>query len=630
MTSYREFFAELKRRHVFKVAAIYGATSFVILQVADILLPALGLPEWSITFMVAILLLAFPVALIVAWAFEMTPDGVKRTDAAEPGELEQIVAAPASQRWPAGLLALAGVVALVAGAWWAGARSGGDQSNRDSQSSDEQVQLALGADALEDERPSIAVLPFADMSPESDQAYFSDGITEEILNTLAKIRELKIAARTSAFAFRGKNLDMRAIGDSLGVGYLIEGSVRKSGDELRITAQLIDAEDGTHVWTESYDRTMDDVFAIQSEIAEAIAEELRIPLGLADADRLVVPTADLEAYDLYLAGRARVRERGAGLAEARRLFAAAIARDSSWAPAWAALAEASELSTWYPESWDTKPADLQEEIEIIEAHLDVAVRAARRAIALDSGMASAHVALGSVARNRRQWQRAERAYLQAMALDPDDAEAHHQYSEMLSNMGRIREAVMSGKRALDLDPAPIRYMNQAMALWTDDRLEEGRELVEEGIALDPGRDVRQLRWAWQMMNVVSGDYDDVFRYDGSFIEVSAAQQDSARRALVAGTAKLMPVSVAASTPLLEAIVDVQSGRTEAAAASIRRFMAGWPYGNLGPLWLPIFDTLHAEPDIQAILVRNNLAGRTVDRTPRGEAEADGSGRNAAP
>jgi len=360
MRPYQQFLAELKRRKVFKVVGVYGAVAFGLLQVADPLATALGLPDAFLTYVVAILFLGFPLAIVFAWALEVTPKGVQKTGAAAPGEIEAIVAQPISKRWPAGLMALAGVAALVAGGWWVGRQTATDAADTAAAAeSASDIRLAF-TDPGDDLRPSLAVLPFADMSPEGDQEYFSDGITEEILNTLARIRELKVAARTSAFAFKGQDLDMRVIGDSLGVAYLIEGSVRKAGNQLRITAQLISAADGTHLWSDQYDRPMDDVFAIQTEIALAIAEELRIPLGLDDPSGLVTPTADLEAYDLYLAGLAQMRTRGAAVAEAARLFESAIARDSTWAPAWAKLAEAREILTFYPEGWDNPPTGDEE------------------------------------------------------------------------------------------------------------------------------------------------------------------------------------------------------------------------------------------------------------------------------
>ncbi len=626
MKSYQQFFAELKRRKVFKVAAVYGAVAFVLLQVADLLGEGLRLPESFLPFITAVILLGFPLALILAWAFEVTPGGVQRTEAAEPGEIEDILSLPASKRWPAGLLALAGLAALLAGAWWVGTRMGSaDAREAAAEARSDSVQLAF-ADLAADERPSIAVLPFADMSPEGDQEYFSDGITEEILNTLVKIRELKVAARTSAFAFRGEDLDMRAIGDSLGVGYLIEGSVRKAGDRLRITAQLIDADDGTHLWSESYDRTMDDVFAIQTDIAESIADELRVPLGLDDPDELVTPTGDLEAYDLYLAGRGKIRQRGEGLREAVDLFEAAIARDSAWAPAWAALAEAHELRSWYSASWD-EPRELWSDAsafnEILLAHQAAAERAAERALALDPDLASARVALGSVHRNRREWEAAEREYLRALAIDPDNAEAHQQYSEMLSGMGRIAEAAAAGRRAVQLDPAPIRRLNQAVVLWADDRPSESFDQLREGIEQDPEHDVPMLVGQWYLQKLADGDVDEATEHgyppESGFVYVTPMLHDSIARAIRAEDESLLPTEsddwdawIIRST-IWRAFDDREMG-----LRGVERADAAYPHGNLVWLWFPEYDPLRDDPRFRAVLERHHLGEATLERTPRDE------------
>ncbi len=489
MKSYQQFFAELKRRKVFKVAAVYGVVAFGLLQVADPLAAALRLPDTFLTYVLAILLLGFPLALVLAWALEVTPDGVRKTEAAAPGEIETIVAQPLSKRWPSGLMALAGVGALVAGAWWVGRQTAAESAttSTDSTATAADVRLAF-VDPSEDPRPSIAVLPFADMSPEQDQEYFGDGMTEEILNTLARIRELRVSGRTSTFAYKGQDKDLRQIGIELGVGYLVEGSVRKAGNQLRITAQLIDAADGSHMWSDQYDRPMDDVFAIQTEIAEAIAGALRVPLGLDADESLVTPTADLAAYDLYLAGRAKMRERGPSLLEAVELFDVAIARDSTWAPAWAALAETSELKLWYstaqPEGMTRK--------EFNPIGLAEADRAARRALELDPRNASALVALGSVQRNRGEWDASEATYLRALTLDPDNAEAHQQFGDLLLNVGRIAEGVRALDRAAALDPAPVRLGMLALALEVDDRLTESVELHE--LAVERANTDAGQRW----------------------------------------------------------------------------------------------------------------------------------------
>ncbi|HUE96511.1 MAG TPA: hypothetical protein VMN39_07610, partial [Longimicrobiaceae bacterium] len=234
MKSYQQLFAELKRRHVFKVAAIYGATAFVLLQLADLLGQGLQLPPVFLSMVTVLVLLGLPIAIILTWAFELTPQGIRRTEAAPAEELARIVRQPPSKRWPSGLLALAGVAALVVGAWWVGRSGAGIVGDGRSDQAVQNPEDARGArlaysDLRGDARPAIAVLPFADMSPQGDQEYFSDGISEEILNSLANIPELRVAGRTSAFAYKGRDEDLREIGRELGVRYLVEGSVRKDG-----------------------------------------------------------------------------------------------------------------------------------------------------------------------------------------------------------------------------------------------------------------------------------------------------------------------------------------------------------------------------------------------------------------
>lgn len=327
--AYQRWLAELKRRKVFRVVTVYGAVSFVVLEAADVVFPAIPLPDWGIILVFWMLVLGFPLAVVLAWAFEMTPDGVRRTESATPGEIEAIVGAPARTRWPPGLLALGGLV-LMAAAFYGGRRSASAPGDAAAEPPSSESGLAY-VDPEEDPRPAIAVLPFADMSPEGDQEYFSDGISEEILTMLSRIRDLRVAARSSAFTYRGGGVDLREVGEELGVPYLLAGSVRKDGDELRISAELVSAQDGLRIWAETYDRRLQNVFAIQREIAQAITEALRVPLGLS-REALVVPTADVEAHDLYLSARAAMRQRGAGVAEAIRLFEASVARDSAWGP----------------------------------------------------------------------------------------------------------------------------------------------------------------------------------------------------------------------------------------------------------------------------------------------------------
>jgi TolB-like protein len=584
--------------------------SFVLLQIADLLKDGFGLPDTFIPFITAIVLLGFPLALVLAWALEVTPDGIRRTEQAGPGELAKIAALPASKRWPAGLLAVAVFAALLGGVWFAGQRSGANSVLTDAPRTDAAPEIRLAmTDLADDTRPSIAVLPFADMSPDGDQEYFSDGMTEEILNVLAKITELRVTARTSAFAFKGRDTDLRLVGDSLGVQYIVEGSVRKAGDQLRITAQLIDTTDGSHLWSESYNEalTTENVFQIQTDIAGAIAGELRVPLGL-DASELIRPTADLEAYDLYLAGRGHIRGRGQGLTEAIRLFEAAIARDSTWAPAWAGLAEAKELLTWYPEAWDGgQPVELADrtarEIELQAT----AERAARRALNLDPRTASARVALGSVHRYRHEWTESEAEFLRALEIDPDNPEAFQQYGEMLEDVGRIAESVRSSRRALDLDAAPIRYFQLASSLNGDGRREEAFEKIEQARKLDTAGALAGVRKSWFYYYLEAGRYDVMFQNAPPRI-VDA--REGIVEALESGDVTGVPAD------LIDATLWMVIGRPDSAAAALLADFEADPGQFPGWIWSDIFDPIRGQQAYLEALKILNLEGRTPQRTPR--------------
>ncbi len=505
---YQRFFAELKRRHVFRVMAVYGAVAFVVLQIADIAFPLLGLPDWTVTFVLALTLVGFPVAVVLAWAFEVSPDGVKRTRDADSAEIGEIVAAPPARRWPSGVLALLGVAALVGGAWWVGrstapgvesaaadARSVVVEDGRTAEPAGNESVLRLAyADLSDDDRPSIAVLPFVNMSSDAEQEYFADGMTEELLNALAKIRELRVAGRTSSFAYKGEDKDLREIGEELGVRYLVEGSVRKQGDDLRITAQLVDAADNFHLWSESYDRTLDDVFAVQAEIAESVAEALEVSLGLSAGETLITPTSDMGAYDLYLAGQSRLRERGPGVADAIRLFEATVERDPEFAPAWAGLALAHSVAPYY----DPLPTDPEGWRNAWEPSLIEAEAAAQSALSLDPRLVIAEVALGNVYKERLNWTEAERHYLRALALDPDNGEAHQQYAESLTNVARFDEALRSARRAAALDPtAAVRLNALGYVLVHNDRADEAISIFERTLLLSPdfSQPLASLLWA---------------------------------------------------------------------------------------------------------------------------------------
>ncbi|NGX15823.1 hypothetical protein [Wenzhouxiangella sp. XN24] len=310
-------FAELKRRKVFRVAAAYLVVAWVVVEVASTVAPNLNLPEWTPRMVTLLVMLGFPLALVLAWIFDVTPEGVKVTENAGGNR---------------GFYVVAAAIAVGAIAWFL--YSG---------SADQETSVA---DVTED--PSIAVLPFVNMSDDAGNEYFADGISEELLNILAGIDGLKVASRTSAFSFKDTNTPIPQIAELLGVRHVLEGSVRKQGNRVRITAQLIEAGEDAHLWSESYDRTLDDIFKVQEEIAQAITLALE---GMLGARRVTVQaaTGDLEAYERFLNGRARFHQR-TELDQAIADLEYAVEHDSSLAEAWIYLAAAHHVAPGYPSS----------------------------------------------------------------------------------------------------------------------------------------------------------------------------------------------------------------------------------------------------------------------------------------
>lgn len=288
---------------------------------------------------------------------------------------------------------------------------------------------------------SIAVLPFANMSADRNNEYFADGITEEIINALAKLDGLRVASRTSSFAFKGHDIDIRRIGDQLNVSTLLEGSVRKFENRLRVTVQLINVRDGYQLWSERYDRQLDDVFAIQDEIAQAIVQNLQVKLGRRSDPRLVkAHTANLDAYNLFLEGRYHWIRRGESLRHAERCFAEAVTLDANFALAHSGLADTYNLLGWYRM---LPPADA----------FPKAKSAASRALQLDPGLAEGYTSLAfALMCHDWDWPAAERAFLKSLSLNPSYPTAHHWYAEFLMSRGRTREAVVEARKAQELDP----------------------------------------------------------------------------------------------------------------------------------------------------------------------------------
>lgn len=487
-----------------------------------------------------------------------------------------------------------------------------------------------------DSRPSVAVLPFADLSPAAEP-FFSEGLTREFSGALARIRGLRVAGHTSVFEDYGKAGGNP--GDRLGVEYLVKGIVNSHGDRLEVTAGLIDATDGSEVWSQRYERDRNDIFAIHTEIARAVAGQLRVPLP--DRGPLVQPTNDLEAYEHYLEGRARLRLRGAGLREAIAAFRAAIARDSNWAPPWAGLAEASELKIWHNSSFtDEYAAIVGDSLTrgalwafVDRAHSE-AEYAARRALALDPTSTSALVALGSVQRNRAEWAASETSYQQALTLDPDDPEASQQYADLLFNMGRTSEAVRWARRAYILDPAPIRVETLAGALLYDGRPEEAVELLEEALEWAPRRARPRLLRNAKNASLAAGRFQQTVDWWNELDSLSRAgagpsydrlewRNSRADLEVFVGAVlsrDLSRIPEVARATLVKAWHWMMLGEPDRAIAKLLEIVSGPPFGRIAEIWHPLLDPIRKDPRIQALLAERGLAGARVQRT----AEADPS------
>jgi TolB-like protein/Tfp pilus assembly protein PilF len=429
----RGFFGELKRRNVFRVAVFYGAGAWLVLQVADVLLEIVDAPEGSLRMIAIVAALGFPLALIMAWAFEITPEGIRRESEVDRGAYD---AGRANRRLDVATIGLL-VVAMAFLAW------------------SHFAERALRLPGLDGPRDlSIAVLPFVNMSVDPDNEYFSEGLSEELLNVLARIEDFRVAGRTSSFAFKGQNQDLRAIGERLGVANILEGSVRKQGDQIRVTAQLIDARTGYHLWSDTYDRRLDDVFAIQDEIATEVVKALRLTLLVGDR-AVIQQTAkgDVEAYNHYLRGQYHVRLRTReGLERALEEFQQAILIDPDYAPPYAGMAMVYALLDSY-------------NYRSLEETGELANRALDRALALDpqsdEAWAVRGLLIGQGGGAMQRLAEARAALERAIEINPNNAFAHMWLTSALAPDFEAMSASL--QRAYEIDPlSPVIVFRRAM------------------------------------------------------------------------------------------------------------------------------------------------------------------------
>lgn len=341
---------------------------------------------------------------------------------------------------------------------------------------------------------SIAVLPFANMSADADNEYFSDGITEEIINALVQVPGLRVAARTSVFAFKGKSEDLRSVAEKLGVQSLLEGSVRKAGNRIRITAQLINASDGLHIWSERFDRELDDIFEIQDDIAKAIASRLKAELGPKSA-LVKPPTSDLQAYDLYLRGRHFWEQRGQGLVKALQCFEGALARDPDYALAHAGVADVYNLIAFYGAM---SPREA----------IPKARAAANRALEIDPDLAEAHSALGFIVQVY-DWDAvaSEEMFRRAIALKPTYVTARMWLASSLIAQRRSREAIECDEEAIRIEPlSAFAHVHLAWMLALDNRLDEADRRIQHALEIDP--DFLMAQWLAGQLRLAQGRFDE--------------------------------------------------------------------------------------------------------------------------
>jgi TolB-like protein/Tfp pilus assembly protein PilF len=451
----KSFFGELKRRNVYKVAVAYAVVAWLLIQAASIFFPAFNAPQWAMQIVILILVIGFPIALVFSWAFEITPEGIKLESEVPPSQ-------SITRKTGRKIVAVTTVLAVIAAGLFVfqllRARS-----------------TSLSAASITNK--SIAVLPFDNLSRDPDNAYFVEGIQDEILTRLAKIADLKVIARSSTQRFQNK-ADLPQIAQQLGVAHLLEGSVQKVNDQVRINVQLIKAANEAHLWAEVYDRKLTDIFAVESEIAKTIADALQAKLTGSEQHVIAArPTENTEAHQLYLKGRFFWNKRtGNDLKKSLDYFQQAIAADPNYALAYAGVADAYVFLPGYTAG---TPRDCYPK----------AMAAAKKALELDDTLAEAHTTLAlALWYYDFDFSQANREFQRAIDLNPNYATAHQQYgNNTLSALGRFDDAIAEGKRAVELDPLSLVInADLGMNYYYARRYDEAVTQLRKTLEMDPG------------------------------------------------------------------------------------------------------------------------------------------------
>ena len=454
----KEFFAELKRRNVYKVAVAYAVVSWLLLQAASIFFPAFDAPAWVMKIFIIVVIFGFPVALIFSWAFEITPEGIKLES-----EIEQ--SKSIARRTGRKIVAVTIALAVVAAGLFV-YQLVRQRSTITPRQSEAATVIA---------NKSIAVLPFDNLSRDPDNAYFCEGVQDEILTRLAKVADLKVISRTSTQHFKSTPDNLPQIAKQLGVAHILEGSVQKANDQIRVNVQLINALTDAHLWADTYDRKLTDIFAVESEIAKTIAETLQAKITGSEKSSITkAPTANPEAYELYLKGRFFWNKRtGADLRKAIEFFNQAIAKDPNYALAYAGLADSYLL---LPNYGGAATADV----------VPPARAAVTKALELDDSLAEAQASLGLLDTLDLRLERAITHFERAVQLKPNYATAHHWLGLGHLSLGHFDQAIAEEKRATELDPLSV-IINADLA-WTyvcAHRLDEAEAQARRTLEIDP-------------------------------------------------------------------------------------------------------------------------------------------------
>ena len=466
MSEKPSFFSELKRRNVYKVAIAYAVVAWLLIQIATQVFPFFEVPNWAVRLVVLVLIAGFPVALVFSWAFEITPEGIVRETDVDPGK-------SITHHTGKKVVAITIVLAIVASGLLAFRLFGPKLivPRHDASAARTEVATAIP-------EKSIAVLPFDSLSEDKSNAYFAEGVQDEILTRLAKVADLKVISRTSTQHLKSVPNDLPQIAKQLGVAHVLEGSVQKANDQIRVNVQLINALTDTHLWAETFDRKLTDIFAVESEIAKTITDTLQAKLSGSEQHAIAArPTENTEAHQLYLKGRFFWNKRTANdLKKSIEYFEQAIAADPNYALAYAGIADA---YVWLPGYTAGTPQDCYPK----------AKAAATKALQLDDTLAEAHTTLAlAIWLYDFDASQAIREFQRAIELNPNYAIAHQQYgNNTLSALGRFDDAIVEGKRAVELDPLSL-VINTDMGsdYYYARRYDEAIAQLHKTLEMDPG------------------------------------------------------------------------------------------------------------------------------------------------